>query len=65
MSFSPGPCKTKMFPLNQTSTKFVSLIYTNYQKFQKKGPTGEFFGFQKIKIIPQIKINWSRPKLNK
>ena len=65
-SFSPGPCKTKMFPLNPLSTKACIPYLYKLSKISKKGPTGEFFWFsKKIKIIPQIKVNWSKPKLNK
>ncbi len=61
-SFSPGPCKTKMFPLNPLSTKLCIPHLYKLTKISKNGPTGEFFWFsKKIRIIPQLKIDWARP----
>ena len=63
-SFSPGPCKTKMFPSNPLPTKLCIPYLYRLSKISKDGPTGEFFWFsKKIKIIPQININWAKPKL--
>ena len=56
-SLSPGPCKTKMFPLNPLSTKVYPLFIQIIKNF-KKGSYWRIFWFsKKIKIIPQIKIN--------
>ena len=64
-SFSPGPCKTKMFPLNPLSTKvYIPYLY-KLSKISKRVYWRIFWFSKKIKIIPQIKINWSKPKLNK
>ena len=65
-SMSPGPCKTKMFPLNKLSTTLsmptVEYLLTN----SKKENTGNFYWFKKkIIIIPDLsKINWAKPKIN-
>lgn len=63
-TFSPGPCKTKMFPKNPLSTKLCLPYLYKLSKISKSGPSGEFFWFsKKIKIIPKIKINWGKPKI--
>ena len=63
-TFSPGPCKTKMFPKNPLSTKLCIPYLYKLSKISENGPSGEFFWFsKKIKIIPEIKINWSKPNI--
>ena len=61
-SFSPGPCKTKMFPKNPLSPR---LCLPSIKKLinSKKIDSGNFFWFKKkINIIPKINIDWSKPR---
>ena len=63
-TFSPGPCKTKMFPKNPLSTKLCIPYLYKLSKLSLQGPTGDFFWFsKKINIIPKININWNKPNL--
>ena len=65
-TLSPGPCKTKMFPKNKLST-LLSIPTIKYLiNLKKNGPSGNFYWFmKKIKIIPELKINWGKPnKIN-
>jgi 3-oxoacyl-[acyl-carrier protein] reductase len=63
-TFSPGPCKTKMFPKNPLSTKLCIPYLYKLSKLSLQGPTGDFFWFsKKINIIPKININWKKPNL--
>ena len=63
-TFSPGPCKTKMFPKNPLSTKLCIPYLYKLSKLSLQGLTGDFFWFsKKINIIPKININWKKPNL--
>ena len=63
-TFSPGPCKTKMFPKNPLSTKLCIPYLYKLSKLSLQGPTGDFFWFsKKNNIIPKININWKKPNL--
>jgi len=62
-TLSPGPCKTKMFPKNPLSPKLCFSSVKKLINLDKDGPSGKFFWFKReIKIIPEIKINWAKPK---
>lgn len=61
-SFSPGPCKTKMFPKNPLSPEICLSSIKNLINNNKIN-SGEFFWFKKkVNIIPIINIDWSKPK---
>ena len=62
-TLSPGPCKTKMFPKNPLSPKLCFSSVKRLIHLKKTGPSGKFFWFKKeVKIIPEINIDWSKPK---
>ena len=62
-TLSPGPCKTKMFPKNPLSPDLCFSSVKKLIDIGKDGPSGKFFWFKKeIKIIPNLNINWARPK---
>ena len=62
-TLSPGPCKTKMFPKNPLPPKLCFSSIKKLIDIDKDGPSGKFFWFKKeIKIIPEIKVNWAKPK---
>ena len=64
-TLSPGPIKTKMFPKNKLSPQLCMPTLKYLCSLSKKGPSGKFFWFmQKIKIIPNININWGIPPKN-
>lgn len=65
-TLSPGPCKTKMFPKNKLSTSLSIPTIKYLINLKKNGPSGNFYWFmKKIKIIPELKINWGKPnKIN-
>ncbi len=63
-SISPGPCKTKMFPLNKLSTNLSLPTIKHLSSLKEDGPSGKFFWFMnEIDVFPNLKhINWGNPK---
>ena len=62
-TLSPGPIKTKMFPKNKLSPNLCLPTIKYLINLKKDGPSGDFFWFKKkINIIPNLKINWGKPK---
>jgi len=63
-TLSPGPIKTKMFPKNKLSPALCIPTLEYLINIGKNGPSGKFFWFKKkINIIPNLKIDWSKPRL--